>query len=81
MGLMIGVEFVKDRATKEPAGDLRDNIINAAFERGLLMLGCGDSTVRFAPPLCVTRDEVDEALMIFEDAIIACIQEEHVLVT
>ena len=50
-GLMIGVEFVKDRQTKEPAEKLRDQIVDAAFRRGLLLLGCGKSTIRIAPPL------------------------------
>lgn len=68
-GLMIGVEFVRDRETKESAEKLRDRIVENAFKRGLLLLGCGKSTIRFAPPLSVTRAEVDEALEIFEEAI------------
>jgi 4-aminobutyrate aminotransferase len=70
IGLMIGVEFVKDQTTIEPDAQLRDNIVNQSFLRGLLLLGCGTSTIRFAPPLNVTREEVDEALEIFEDALI-----------
>jgi len=69
IGLMIGVEFVLDRETKEPAVDLRDEIINLAFERGLLTLGCGNSTIRFSPPLSTSKSEVDDALKIFEEAI------------
>ena len=68
-GLMIGVEFVKDRDTKEPAEKLRDHIVDNAFLRGMLLLGCGKSTIRFAPPLSVSRSEVDEAMEILEDAI------------
>lgn len=68
-GLMIGVEFVKDQQTKEPAEALRENVVNNAFVRGLLMLGCGKSTIRIAPPLSVNRNEVDEAMEIFEEAI------------
>jgi 4-aminobutyrate aminotransferase len=68
-GLMIGVEFVKDRQTKEYAEQLRDNIVEAAFQRGLILLGCGKSTIRIAPPLSVTREEVDEAMLIFDEAI------------
>jgi 4-aminobutyrate aminotransferase len=68
-GLMIGVEFVKDRSTKEPAEKLRDRIVDNAFLRGLLLLGCGKSTIRIAPPLSVSNSEVDEAMMIFEEAI------------
>jgi 4-aminobutyrate aminotransferase len=49
--------------------DLRDEIVDLAFERGLLTLGCGQSVIRISPPLSTTRSEVDEALMIFEEAI------------
>src|SRR5512143_1180330 len=69
IGLMIGVEFVKDRSTKEPAGDLTESVVNLAFERGLLMLSCGKSVIRIAPPLSIKRKEVDEGLLIFEEAI------------
>ena len=69
IGLMIGVEFVADRETKTPAGDLRDTVVDLAFERGLLTLGCGHSTIRISPPLSTTRSEIDEALLIFEEAI------------
>jgi 4-aminobutyrate aminotransferase len=68
-GLMIGVEFVKDRGTKEPDEKLRERIVDNAFLRGLLLLGCGKSTIRIAPPLSVTRSEVDEALEVFEESI------------
>jgi 4-aminobutyrate aminotransferase len=68
-GLMIGIEFVQNRQTKEPAEKLRDHIVDLAFRMGLLLLGCGKSTIRIAPPLSVTREEVDEALKVFEDAI------------
>lgn len=70
LGLMIGVEFVKDRQTREPAERLRDEIIDLAFERGLLTLGCGRSVIRFSPPLCITQAEVDEGLTILEEAIL-----------
>ncbi|MGC8855578.1 MAG: acetyl ornithine aminotransferase family protein [Anaerolineae bacterium] len=69
LGLMIGVEFVLDRQTKEPAKDLTERIVGLAFERGLLMLSCGKSVIRIAPPLCITKGEVDEGLKIFEEAI------------
>lgn len=68
-GLMIGVEFVEERQTKAYAEKLRDRIIENAFRRGLLLLGCGKSTIRISPPLCVTRDEVDEAMEVFDEAI------------
>jgi 4-aminobutyrate aminotransferase len=66
---MIGVEFVLDRKTKEPAKDLTERIVQLAFERGLLLLSCGKSVIRIAPPLCITRPEIDEGLRIFEEAI------------
>jgi 4-aminobutyrate aminotransferase len=66
---MIGVEFVKDRQTKEVDHDLRDRIVALAFERGLLTLGCGRSTIRIAPPLSISRAEMDEGLVILEEAI------------
>lgn len=68
-GLMIGVEFVKDKVTKERAPEIRNHVIHTAFEHGLLLLGCGRNTVRITPPLCVTRSEIDEGLAIFEHAI------------
>jgi 4-aminobutyrate aminotransferase len=69
IGLMIGVEFVKDQETKTPATELRDKIEKFAFERGLLTLGCGRSTIRISPALCITKEEADEGLEIFEEAI------------
>ena len=68
-GLMIGVEFVKDKATKERAPEIREQMIHGAFERGLLLLGCGRNTVRLTPPLTVTTAEIDEGLAIFEEAL------------
>jgi 4-aminobutyrate aminotransferase len=68
-GLMIGVEFVKDKITKEPDEEIRNKIEDIGFEHGLLLLGCGKSTIRLAPPLCITKNEMDEALEIFEETI------------
>ena len=68
-GLMIGVEFVKDKNTKEPNEEIREMIEQRAFEHGLLSLGCGKSSIRLAPPLCITKKEVDEGLEILEEAI------------
>lgn len=78
IGLMIGVEFVMDHNTKEPAHNLRDRVVDNAFERGLLTLGCGTSTIRISPPLNITRSEIDEGLVIFEEAI--NITEKEILV-
>lgn len=79
LGLMIGVEFVKDRSTREANPVLRDRVVNLAFERGLLTLGCGRSTVRISPPLNITREEMDEGLLILEQAI--AIAEQEMLVS
>ncbi len=68
-GLMLGVEIVKDKATKEYGGPERDRIVELAFERGLLLLGCGPSTIRIAPPLVVTKDEADVAVDVMEECI------------
>ncbi len=68
-GLMIGVEFVTNRETKEPATGLYDRVTNLAFERGLLTLGCGQSVIRIAPPLSISKTEIDEGLTIFEEAV------------
>jgi 4-aminobutyrate aminotransferase len=68
-GLMIGVEIVKDKASKEYGAAERDRIVEMAFERGVLFLGCGPSTVRICPPLVVTRDEADVAVDVLEECI------------
>ncbi len=66
-GLMVGVELVKDRETKERAPDWREMVIRRAFHKGLLVLGCGDNTIRFCPALSVSAEEIDTALSIFAD--------------
>ena len=68
-GLMIGMELVRDRETKEPAPRERDRVIQAAFRKGLLLLGCGESGIRFSPPLVVTKKDVDTAMEILEDVL------------
>src|SRR5438128_7112506 len=68
-GLMIGVEIVKDQQTKEYAAAQRDRIIELAFERGILFLGCGPSTVRIAPPLVVGKEEADAAIEVLDECI------------
>jgi len=65
-GLFIGMELVKNHASKIPAKELCDATITRAFHNGLLLLSCGASTVRFAPPLVIIRAEVDEALTILD---------------
>jgi 4-aminobutyrate aminotransferase len=68
-GLMVGVELVKDPETKAPATQWRTDLIRKTFEKGLLLLGCGENSIRFCPALTVTSDEIDVCLSIFEDAI------------
>src|SRR6266571_2128899 len=68
-GLMIGVEIVKDKTTKEYGGQERDRIVELAFERGILFLGCGPSTVRIAPPLIVSKDDADVAIDVLDECI------------
>lgn len=68
-GLMVGVEFVKDPETKEPAAQEVEDITNKCFKRGLAIITAGKSSMRFAPPLIITRDIIDEGLEIFEGAV------------
>lgn len=68
-GLMIGVELVRDRQTKERAGDERDAVVMTAFKRGLLVLGAGKNAIRFSPPLVLTREQADIAITIFDEAL------------
>jgi 4-aminobutyrate aminotransferase len=69
-GLMIGVEIVRDQKTKERAGDLRDAIVDLAFEKGLLLLGAGENTVRIAPPLLIDEEQVEFAAHTLEACIV-----------
>jgi 4-aminobutyrate aminotransferase len=68
-GLMIGVEIVKDQKTREYGAEERDRIVELAFERGVLFLGCGPSTVRIAPALIVNKEEADVAIEALEESI------------
>jgi 4-aminobutyrate aminotransferase len=69
LGLMIGVEIIKDKKSKALAGDERDRIVQLAFERGVLFLGAGANTLRIAPPLIVTREQADAALDVLEECV------------
>ncbi|MDT4967876.1 MAG: 4-aminobutyrate aminotransferase [Acidobacteriota bacterium] len=73
LGMMLGVEFVKDRVSMSPAPELRDRIEIESFERGLILLGAGLNTIRWSPPLILTRENVDVALEIFDEAIAASV--------
>jgi 4-aminobutyrate aminotransferase len=68
-GMFIGVELVQDRESKEPAKYLRNDVVHHAFDRGMLMLGSGTSSLRFMPALNMTKEMADEGLMIFDDAL------------
>ncbi len=75
-GLMIGIEIVKDKATREPAVELRNRIETLAFEHGLVILGCGETSLRLAPPLIVSNEEATVALDILEEALTLA-EKEH----
>ncbi len=65
-GLMIGIELVRSQRTREPNPEARQRVIERAFHQGLLVLGCGDSTIRLMPPLIVEPDQADFALEVLE---------------
>jgi len=69
LGLMVGIELVADRESREPAKDLRNRVIRKCFERGVLLLGCGKSVIRFIPPLNVAAHEIDLGLEILAGAL------------
>ena len=69
IGLMVGAELVKDRHTKAPAAEWRGRIVQRSFEKGLLILGCGQNSIRFCPALTVNADEIDLCLSIFEESL------------
>ena len=69
LGLMIGIEMVRDQATKERAPELRDRLVAMAFERGLLVLGAGRNVLRLCPPLIITRDQADFAVDTLEECL------------
>jgi 4-aminobutyrate aminotransferase len=75
-GLMIGIELVKDKATREPATALRNRIETVAFEKGLMILGCGETSLRLCPPLIVNEHEATVALDILEESL-AQVEQEH----
>lgn len=68
-GLMIGVELVRDRQTKERATSERDALVNATFRRGLLVLAAGASTIRLSPPLIITKEQAQTAVGILDAAL------------
>src|SRR2546422_11412064 len=76
-GLMIGVELVRDRQTKERAIDERNAVVLGAFSRGLLILGAGKNSIRFSPPLILTREQADIAVKIFDEALTEVEKHHH----
>ena len=74
---MIGVEIVTDKKAKTQGAAERDRIVELAFERGVLLLGCGPSTIRIAPPLIVTREQADIAMDVLQECIGIVAKEHH----
>jgi 4-aminobutyrate aminotransferase len=70
-GLMVGIEFVRDQNTKERAPEFRNKVIHAAFQKGLLVLGAGENTLRLAPPLVIDQEQAEFAVRTLD----ACISE------
>jgi 4-aminobutyrate aminotransferase len=68
-GLMIGIELVENKETREPAAELRNRVEEVAFEKGLIILGCGETSIRLCPPLIVSEEEATVALDILEEAL------------
>jgi len=69
IGLMIGVEVVKDKKTKAPGGDMASEIIERAWKKGVVAIGAGSCSFRIAPPLCISEDEMDTGLNFLEESI------------
>jgi 4-aminobutyrate aminotransferase len=74
LGLMLGVELVRDQESKTKAPELRDRVVDLAFERGMLILGAGDNTLRLCPPLIISRDQCDFALDTLEECLTLAIE-------
>jgi len=68
-GLMLAVDVVRDGRSREPDPQLRDRIVSEAFSRGLLLLGCGETGIRFTPPLCINRVQLEVGFDVFDEAI------------
>jgi 4-aminobutyrate aminotransferase len=69
LGMMLGVEFVTDKQSLAPAPELRDKVEMACYQKGLIILGCGANSIRWSPALVLTKENVDVALEIFDEAI------------
>jgi 4-aminobutyrate aminotransferase len=71
-GLMIGIELVRNRQTKERAVEERNAVVQAVFRRGVLVLGAGKNAIRLAPPLVFTRDQADSVMRVLDEALAEC---------
>jgi 4-aminobutyrate aminotransferase len=69
LGLMLGIEFVADRESRQPAPQIRDRVVESAFQKGLLTLGAGESTLRISPPLVIDEEQADFAAGLIEESI------------
>ena len=69
MGLMIGIELVRDRQTKERAVEERNALVQAMFRRGVLVLGAGKNAIRLAPPLVLTKAQADSVIKLLDEAL------------
>jgi len=76
LGLMLGIELVHDQQSKTKAPGLRDRVVRLAFERGLLILGAGDNTLRLSPPLIISRDQCEFALDTLEECLTLAMRED-----
>src|SRR5262245_49912706 len=79
LGLMMAMDVVKDRTSLTPDPAARDEVVQTAFRHGLLLLPCGETAVRFCPPLCVSAEQVEKALGILS-AVLAGRQSEKICV-
>ncbi|MBY0405407.1 MAG: aminotransferase class III-fold pyridoxal phosphate-dependent enzyme, partial [Cyanobacteria bacterium] len=68
-GLMLGIEFVQSKACKTPLVDVRNKIVQDCFQKGLLLLGCGENSIRFSPPLVIQAHQVDYVLEVFSEIV------------
>jgi len=75
LGLMIGIELVRDRQRRERAPEIRNRVLELAFERGLLVLGAGENSIRLCPPLVITRDQAGFAVDVLEECLKLAIRE------
>ena len=70
-GLMLGIEIVESKAGKAKAPHLRNQIVDDCYYNGLLILGCGENSIRFSPPLIITQEQTDSAVAILDKVLTA----------